>query len=46
MCDVTKIRLKRRTATRSGKGTQPLNIKTAEDRPILKDFQNLGRAFI
>ncbi len=29
MCDVIKIRLKRRIATRSGKGNQPLNIKTA-----------------
>ena len=29
MCDVIKIRIKRRDATRSGKGNQPLNIKTA-----------------
>ena len=36
MCDVIKIRLKRRIATRSGKGTQPLNIKTAVEQPILK----------
>ena len=36
MCDVIKIRLKRRIATRSGKGNQPLNIKTAVERPILK----------
>ena len=36
MCDVIKIRLKRRIATRSGKGNQPLNIKTAAERPILK----------
>ncbi len=36
MCDVIKIRLKRRTATRSGRGNQPLNIKTAVGRPILK----------
>ena len=36
MCDVIKIRLKRRIATRSGKGKQPLNIKTAVDLPILK----------
>ena len=35
MCDVVKIRLKR-IATRSGKGNQPLNIKTAIERPILK----------
>ena len=28
MCDVIKIRLKRRIGTRSGKGNQPLNIKT------------------
>ena len=36
MCDVIKIRLKKRIATRSGKGNQPLNIKTAVDRQILK----------
>ena len=36
MCDVIKIRLKRRIATKSGKDTQPLNIKTAVERPILK----------
>ena len=36
MCDVIKIRLKRRIATRSEKGNQPLNIKTAIERPILK----------
>ena len=36
MCDVIKIRLKRRIATRSGKGNQPLNIKTVVERPILK----------
>ncbi len=36
MCDVLKIRLKRRIATRSGKGNQPLNIETAIERPILK----------
>ncbi len=37
MCDVIKIRLKRRiAATRSGKGNQPLNIKTAVEQPILK----------
>ena len=29
MCDVIKIRLKRRIITRSGKGNQPINIKTA-----------------
>ena len=38
MYDVIKIRLKRRYATRSGKGNQPLNIKTAVELPIL----NLG----
>ncbi len=27
MCDVIKIRIKRRIVTRSGKGNQPLNIK-------------------
>ena len=36
ICDVIKIRLKRRDATRSGKETQPLNIKTAVEQPILK----------
>ena len=36
MCDAIKIRLKRRIATRSGKGNQQLNIKTAVDQPILK----------
>ena len=36
MCDVKEIRLKRRIATRSGKGIQPLNIKTAVEWPILK----------
>ncbi len=36
MCDVIKIRLKRRIASRSGKGSQPLNIKTAVERLILK----------
>ena len=35
MCDVIKLRLERRIATRSGKGYQPLNIKTAIERPIL-----------
>ena len=36
ICDVIKIRLKRRDATRRGKGNQPLNIKTAVERPILR----------
>ncbi len=36
MCDVIKIRINRRIATRSGKGNQPLNIKTAVERPIFK----------
>ncbi len=36
MCNVIKIRLKGRIATISGKGNQPLNIKTAVERPILK----------
>ncbi len=31
-----KIRLKRRIATRSGKGNQPLNTKTAVERPTVK----------
>ncbi len=35
MCDVIKIRLKRRIAARSGEGNQPLNIKTAVERPII-----------
>ena len=35
-CDVIKIRLRRRIPTRSGKGNQPLNIKTAIERPILE----------
>ncbi len=36
MCDVIKIHLKRRIATRSGKGNQLLNIKTVVKLPILK----------
>ena len=36
MFDVIKIRLKRRIAMRSGKENQPINIKTAVERPILK----------
>ncbi len=36
MCDVIKTCLKRRIVTKSGTGTQPLNIKTAVERPILK----------
>ncbi len=36
MCDVIKIRLKRWLAKRSGKGNQPLNIKTAVEQTILK----------
>jgi len=36
MCDIIKIRLKRRIATKSEKENQPLNIKTAVERPILK----------
>ena len=35
MCDVIKKSLKIRIATRSGKGTQPLNTRTAAERPIL-----------
>ncbi len=46
MCDVIKIRLKRRDATRSGKGNHPLNIKTAVDWPILKiGLQNFKGSF-
>ena len=36
MCDVIKIRIKRRIAMRSRRGNQPLNIKTAIERPIFK----------
>ena len=37
MCDVIKICVKRRDATRrNGKGNQPLNIKTTVEWPILK----------
>ena len=36
MCDVIKMRLNRRIATRSMKGNQPLNIKTTVELPILK----------
>ena len=36
MCDVKKIRLKRRIATRSWRGNQPLNIKIALERLILR----------
>ncbi len=36
MCDVIKIRLKRRDATRIGKRNQSLNIKTSVEQPILK----------
>ena len=35
-CDIIKIRIERRFATRSGEGNQPLNITTAVERPILK----------
>ncbi len=46
MRDVIKIRLKIRIATRSGKGNQPINIKTAVERPMLKlGLQNLGGAY-
>ena len=36
MCDVINLRLKGWIAMRSGKGNQPLNIKTAVDWLILK----------
>ncbi len=36
VCDVIKIRLKRRYGTLSGKVNQTLNIKTSEELPILK----------
>ena len=46
MWDDLKIRSKRRIATRSGKGKQPLNIKTAVERPILKlRLQNFRGSF-
>jgi len=45
MCDVIKIRLKRRYTTRSGKGNQLLNIKTAVEQPIIK-LGILGGALI
>ena len=35
MCDVIRIRLKRRDATRNGKGNLPLNIEIAIEWPIL-----------
>ncbi len=47
MCDVIKIHAKRRDATGSGKENQPLNIKTAAKRPILKiGVPNLRWGFI
>ena len=45
MCDVIKIRLKRRDARRNRKGNQPLDIKTDVERPILK-IELEGGAFI
>ncbi len=36
MCDIIKIRLKRRDAMRSRKGNQPLNINTFVERSISK----------
>ncbi len=36
MCDVIKIRLKRRDAIRSRKGNQLLNFRTAIERLIFK----------
>ncbi len=46
MCNVIKIRLKRRIATKCGKGNQPLIIKTAVKRPILKlGFLNFRWSF-
>ena len=45
-CDVIKINLKRRIASRSWKGNQLLNIKTAVERPILKlELQNFRWSF-
>ncbi len=35
MCEVIKINLKSRDATRSVKGNQPLNVKTAVEQPLL-----------
>ncbi len=45
MCDVIKIHIKGKIATRSGKENQLLNIKTAVEQPILRN-QILGGAFI
>ncbi len=46
MRDVIKIRLKRRIASRSGKGNQSLNIITAVERPILMlGLPNFRRSF-
>ncbi len=46
MCDVIKVHLKRREATRNGRGNQPLFIKTAVERPILKlGLLNFGWSF-
>ncbi len=39
MCNVIKIRLKSKDATRSGKGNQPLNIKTAVEWKIVPNFR-------
>ena len=36
MCDVIKLRLKRRISKRIGKEKRPLNIKTAVEPPIVK----------
>ncbi len=36
LCDVIKTSLKRRIATRSGRGNLPLNIKTAVEQSVLK----------
>ncbi len=47
MCDVIKIRIEKRIATRSGKGNQPLNIKTAIEQPVLNlGYPILGGSFI
>ncbi len=47
MCDVIILRLNRRIAMISGKGNQPLNIKTAVELPILKlRLPNFRSSFI
>ena len=46
MFDVIKIHLKRSITTRSGKGNQPLNIKTAVEQPFFLGLPNVAVFFI